>query len=146
MPLRSSLRGCLWVQSRTADPKRLTDLIGVQPTYTCALGEYAPKASHPNSRTHVWRIDTDPAYFRTPRFDASVLYAEILQHLGEAAYPRLKQLSESGEATVRFSMAAKIVDEIPPLYVEPWIVRAIAECGGSIDHDVYVLSEGTGND
>jgi hypothetical protein len=135
----------LWISSKELTPDRITQIVGIEPSYVRVRGALIPGQGvgrRPEFDVHEWQfrrqLDLKPGNCVAQDFEKTI--NEFLDQI-ESSTTQIRELSEHHHVTISFVYH---VDELPYIGLTRQQVIAIAALGARLDYDFMV--EGSGSD
>lgn len=131
----------LWISSSELSPEIITQLVGLEPTYTRVRGTLIPGRNMPRQAqfdVHEWQLrkqlDAAPDTCLGPYTEQFI--TEFLSAIKPHA-AAIRKLSESYDVTISFVYH---VGELPYIGLTRDQVQAIAALGAKVDYDLMLES------
>lgn len=131
----------LWISSMELSPDRITQIVGIEPSYVRVRGTLIPGRGmnrRPEFDVHEWQfreqLSVKPGDYIGDHSEEFI--TGFLDKIKDAA-PMVKELSENHSVTVSLVYHTR---EIPNIGLTRQHVQAIAALGARLDYDIMVES------
>ncbi len=125
----------LWITSYELSPEKITETVGLNPTYVQVMGDPIRGVSRRYER-HSWQLGD--RFYPQPGDDVGKLTEKFFTaFLGKlnSATPRIKEISKDNSIAICMIYH---LNEMPYIGLTSEQVAAIAAIGARVDHDVMI--------
>jgi hypothetical protein len=135
----------LWISSKELSPDKITQIVGLQPTYVRVRGAVIPGLGvnrRPEFDVHDWQFRKQLNVKPSDHIGhySEMFITDFLNTIKDAA-PRVKELSADHSVTI--SLVYQVHD-IPYIGLTRQHVQEIAALGASLDYDLMVEGSNSG--